>query len=469
MNRGVWNVLDYGITGDGSTNWTHALNSLVEKMAAAGGGRLYFPPGEYVSGSITLCSNLTLELESGAVLLASGDPADYPWVNDGRIPGWHEPTHQGILFALGAQNIAVTGRGTIDGRGWNWWHKYGKERPRSLQMIDCQKLLIEGITIRNSPAWTVHPVCCDDVTIHGITIRNPYDSPNTDGINPESCRNLHISDCTVDVGDDCVTLKSGTQSQPFINARPCENITITNCTMVHGHGGVVIGSEMSGGVRNVVISNCVFCGTDRGIRIKTRRLRGGVVEDIRVNNLIMDGVFCPIVVNSYYHCGTPPEELAIASDPGPQPLRPDTPAFRNLYFSNLTVKGAQAAACHIVGLPECPVDGVLIENFTVDMAGEGEAHHPAMDYASLNREGMRAAGLLLSNVENVVLRNLQLGGVEGPLAVVRGGRALTVEGLRQRVPAPAVLRLEQVRGARLRLWGLQAQLEQAECEGVLQE
>ena len=164
-------------------------------------------------------------------------------------------------------------------------------------------MLIEGVTFRNSPMWTVSPLACDNVVIRAVTVINPPDSPNTDGINPDSCRNVRISDCYVDVGDDCITIKSGKEDDARRELRACENIAVTNCTLLHGHGGVVIGSEISGSVRNVAISNCIFVGTDRGIRIKARRGRGGVVEDIRASNLVMDGVHCPIVVNLFYGCG----------------------------------------------------------------------------------------------------------------------------------------------------------------------
>ena len=149
-------------------------------------------------------------------------------------------------------------------------------RPHLVRVVDCRNVLIEGVTLRNSPMWTISPLACDNVTITKLTVINPPDSPNTDGINPDSCRNVHISDCHVDVGDDCITIKSGKEDDGRRELRACENITVTNCTLMAGHGGVVIGSEISGSIRNVTISNCVFVGTDRGIRIKARRGRGGV-------------------------------------------------------------------------------------------------------------------------------------------------------------------------------------------------
>lgn len=155
--------------------------------------------------------------------------------------------------------------------------------------------------VHNSPNWTIHPVRCENVTIDNLTIVNPFDSPNTDGIDPESCRNVRITGCHIDVGDDCIAVKAGTEDA--LEDVPCENIAITGCTMVHGHGGVVLGSEMSGGIRRVSITGCVFDGTDRGIRIKSRRGRGGAVEDVSVTGIVMNDVLCPLVINLMYFCG----------------------------------------------------------------------------------------------------------------------------------------------------------------------
>ena len=389
----MFNVKEYGIIGDGITNNTKAIAALIGIVEGAGGGTIYFPAGEYVTGNINLKSNMTLYLDAGAVILASEIRDDYIILDDSVIPGWEGVSRAGIITAFHEKNIAVMGRGKIDGRGYNWWHKDRQEphirhgRPRTLQFFDCDNIRIDGITIVNSPMWTVHPVRSNNITVHGVTIKNPWDSPNTDGINPESCSNVHISNCHIDVGDDCITIKSGTQNDNYQRMKPCENITITNCTMVNGHGGVVIGSEMSGGVKNVVISNCVFGGTDRGIRIKTRRKRGGTVEDIRVTNIVMNEVFCPIVINGYYRCGGRPEEIEELFTREKRPLAEDTPTFKNIYISNVTARNCTSAACFMMGIPESPITGVSIDNFVVDMkqgyglwsARNGKAGHQAAE------------------------------------------------------------------------------------------
>ena len=242
-----------------------------------------------------------------------------------------------LISGENLDNVAITGRGTIDGRGQMWWEMMRQLessmkiiRPRLIRLVDCRNVLVEGVTLTNSPAWTLNPLACDNVSIRGLTVINPPDSPNTDGINPDSCRNVRISDCHIDVGDDCVTIKSGSEDQPRREYRACENIVVTNCTMMHGHGGVVIGSEMSGGVRNVAISNCTFVGTDRGIRIKSRRGRGGVVEDIRVSNIVMDRVLCPLAINLFYGCGAWDDPKVL--DKSPKPVDETTPRFRRLRF-----------------------------------------------------------------------------------------------------------------------------------------
>lgn len=406
-----YNVLDYNIINDGITNNTKAILKLIDVIHSNGGGTLYFPAGKYVTGSIILKSNITLFLDNGSVILGSGNVEDYPLITNEVISGWNMDVRTGVVAARDAVNVGICGRGTINGRGQNWWHDTGDHRPRSIQFINCRNVSIKDITIINSPMWTVHPIRCENVLISGISIINPHNSPNTDGINPESCNNVRISDCYIDVGDDCITLKSGTQDCLYIKEEPCQNITITNCNMAHGHGGVVIGSEMSGGVKNVTITNCTFNGTDRGIRVKTRRLRGGVVENIIVNNIIMKDVISPVVINSFYHCGCKPEDLEIASDTNFRDVQLDTPKFKNFHFSNLIVENAKGAACYIEGLPEMYVDGLTIDNFAVSMLEDESLKPvaPAMTFKSKDEKNlMKGKGLIINNAKNVILKNVKI-------------------------------------------------------------
>ena len=392
-----------GICADGATDNTKALQDIIDMLADGGGGEMYFSAGRYMTGSLYVKSNITIYLESGATLAASGNYDLYPVITEDEIKGFTRGTHRGILYSVGERNITIKGEGTIDGCGENWW-KGGKtdtQRPRTIQFINCSRIKVEGISIINSPCWTVNPICCDDVVISGISIKNPYKSPNTDGINPESCRNVRISDCCVDVGDDCITIKSGLETDILQKQFPCENITITNCTLIHGHGGVVIGSEMSGGVRNIVISNCVFQNTDRGIRIKTRRKRGGCVENVTVNNLIMDGVMAGITMNGYYHCGAEADNMELFSLDA-LPITDNTPIMRDMLFGNIIMKNVRAAGIYLLGLPEMPIENIRMTNLDIAVEGCAEGGHAVAAY---HIEKSFGDGIVLDKVKNISIDN----------------------------------------------------------------
>lgn len=397
------NIRDYGARGDGVTLDTRALQDAID----AGAGTVFVPPGKYLSGAIFLRSDVTLHLEPGAALLGSENVKDYPVVV-ARWEGVTRETYAPLIGGTGLQNIAITGRGTVDGQGAVWWQRHREKtlaypRPRLISFDGCTNILIEGVTLVNSPAWTINPVRCENVTVDKITIRNPADSPNTDGINPDSSRNVHISNCHVDVGDDCITIKSGTENELADRQSPCENITVTNCTMVHGHGGVVIGSEMSGGVRNVVISNCIFLGTDRGIRLKSRRGRGGEVEDIRVSNIVMQGVLCPFTMNLYYHANVKGNKDV--ADKQMRPVNRGTPHFRRIHFAHVTAREAQHAAAFLFGLPEAPIEDVSFDDVSISMAPHAQSGAPEM---MDDLEPMQGAGFFARHVRGLRLRDTRI-------------------------------------------------------------
>lgn len=409
----TFNVREHGASGDGLAPDMHAIQALIDRCAGQGGGTVYFPAGHYLTGSLFLRSNITLHLDAGAVILGSEDPKDYPIIHS-RWEGTSQDTYAPLIAGNHLENIAVVGRGTIDGRGAIWW-KAKKEkmlahpRPRLVSFSDCSNVLIEGITAINSPSWTINPVHCQNVTIRAITVINPADSPNTDGINPDSCRLVRISDCHVSVGDDCITLKSGTEHEQADRNAPCRDITITNCTLERGHGGVVIGSEMSGGVKNVVISNCVFIGTDRGIRIKSRRGRGGIVEDIRVTNLIMDGVLCPFTMNLYYNigeCGN-----LNVSDKNPRSIDDGTPRLRRIHFSHITAREVKHAAGFLYGLAEMPLEDISLSDITISVSKEADSGYPEMadDIPSMSQ-----AGFFIRNARRLRLERVEVNGQLGP-------------------------------------------------------
>lgn len=395
-------MLKSGAKADGKTLNTMLINHTVDRLSQAGGGTLFFPAGTYLTGAIRLKSNITLELEAGATLLFSDNFDDYLPFMEVRHEGVMMKSFSPLISAMDAENITIKGEGTLDGQGKAWWTEFFRIyvdlekngmrelnkyqplwerendvealyaetnedwhgtlkrrffRPPFIQPVRCRRVRIEGVKIINSPFWTVNPEFCDNVVVTGVTIHN-VPSPNTDGINPESCWNVHISDCHISVGDDCITLKSGRDAQARRLGVPCENITITNCTMLSGHGGVVIGSEMSGSVRKVTISNCVFDGTDRGIRIKSTRGRGGVVEDIRVSNIIMSNIKREAVVLNLKYSEMPVE-----------PMSERTPLFRDISISGLTAVGVKTPV-KIVGLEEAPVTDIILRDINVKNARE---------------------------------------------------------------------------------------------------
>ncbi len=443
----AFHVRDFGASGDGSTRDTVAIQAAIDSCGRAGGGTVFLGPGAYLSGALSLRSHVTLHLDVGATLLGSDDPADYPVIH-ARWEGADQPTYAPLIGGRGLERIAVVGRGTVDGGGAAWWKRLRERtlaypRPRLISFEACNDVLIEGIQAVNSPSWTVTPVRCDNVTVDKVTILNPADSPNTDGINPDSCRNVHITNCHIDVGDDCITLKSGAENGDPTYRTACEDVTIANCTMVHGHGGVVIGSEMSGGVRGVVIANCVFHGTDRGIRLKSRRGRGGGVEDIRITNIVMENVLCPLTMNLYYACGVWGDTTV--ADKARQPVSAGTPRFRHIRVSHVTARRARYAAGFMYGLAEMPLEDISLSDVTVSMAQDAEPGHPEM---ADDIEQMQQGGLLVRNARGLRLHDVEIRGQRGAAFMLAGVADVEIAGCGTPTPdldAP-VIRLDDADG-----------------------
>ncbi|MBQ7916466.1 MAG: glycoside hydrolase family 28 protein [Firmicutes bacterium] len=408
----ILSILDYTALSCDTQDWTAAFAQAICDLTKQGGGTLYVPAGTYPSFSIELKSNITLYLDNGATILFHDDIEKYPRLMleaEGRLLESYKP----LLFADHAENIAVKGQGTLNGQGQCWWEAHRNRtinyyRPCLIQFQHCRNVTLQDITVTNSPFWTVHPLYCDNVWICGLNIINPPDSSNTDGIDPDSCTNVRILDCTIDVGDDCIAIKCGTEA--LENPKPSENITITGCTMLHGHGGVVLGSEMSGGIRNVVISNCVFYETDRGIRIKTRRRRGGIVEDITVSNIVMDKVLCPFVVNLFYWGGKIGKQPFV-SDRNPAPVDAGTPLVHNIQINNIIAKNVTSCAAFLTGLPERSIENVQFTNCTVTMDASAKPELPAM---LLGIDPMAGAGFYVRNASGIVFDNVVLKNAVGP-------------------------------------------------------
>ena len=407
MKTCTFDITEYGAVDGGSVSCTKAIADAVAACREAGGGMIYVPSGIYLTGAIQLYSNMELHLEAGATLLFSNDMEEYPPVMS-RWEGVDRMVHMSCIYADHERNISVTGRGTLNGQGKFWWDVLKQDRdvkdfpkphikyprPKFISFDSCEDVYIEKVKIIDSPSWTINPIRCHNVHVEGVTIVNPADSPNTDGIDPDSCKDMHISNCHIDVGDDCIAIKAGTEdAKEDIST---ENITITNCVMVHGHGGVVLGSEMSGSIRNVTVSNCVFQDTDRGIRLKSRRGRGGVIENLLVTNIMMDGVLCPLVANLYYFCG-PKGDEKLVWDKAPYPVSDITPAFSRMKFSNIIAVNVRASAGFFYGLAEKFIDDVSFDNISITMAEELQPGDPDM---MAGIQPVAAEGFYCNNVSN---------------------------------------------------------------------
>ncbi|ANF96321.1 glycoside hydrolase family 28 protein [Paenibacillus bovis] len=423
----VYNIADYGASRDSVEMSTGAIAAAIEAASRDGGGTVHVPAGVYRTGAIRMKSHIELHISPGAVLSFSTDPADYPVVHS-RWEGASREVYSSCIYGEHLENVSITGSGLLLGNGQVWWDLFRQSpeqlyypRPKLISFDHCQRLTIRDIRLQDSPSWTVNPICCSNVTIDNLSIHNPADSPNTDGINPESCSNVRISNCHIDVGDDCVTIKSGTEDAA--ERIPCENITVTNCTMMHGHGGVVIGSEMSGDIRNVVISNCIFKQTDRGIRLKSRRGRGGTVEDIRISNIVMEDVICPFIMNLYYFCG-PRGKDKYVWDKNPYPVTEETPSFRRIHFADITARRVHAAAGFLYGLAEQYISEITFSHIDISMAENATPGRPAM---MAGIEEMNNRGFYLDNVRDIRFQQVTIENHEGPAFYIENGEKVEIK------------------------------------------
>ncbi|MGO8706455.1 MAG: glycoside hydrolase family 28 protein, partial [Terracidiphilus sp.] len=295
------NPRDFGARADGATKDTAAIQKAIDVCAAKGGGTVQLTAGTYLSAPIVLKSNITLQLDKGATLLGSPDHADYPAKVEFRLPAL-----QSLVSATNAENVSITGEGTIDGQGQSWWqmargvHDFGvmgnpHPRPRLVVFDHCNHVRVEGVTIQNSPFWQLVPYYCDDVLIRNVRILAPNPSPNTDAVDPFSSSNVRIDHLYADTGDDDIAIKSGAINSPG-GDDPSRDITITDCTFKHGHG-LSIGSEIAGGARNILAERIHFDGTDNGIRVKANRDRGNDVSNLVFRDIDMKDVKNPLVIS----------------------------------------------------------------------------------------------------------------------------------------------------------------------------
>jgi polygalacturonase len=431
-----------GGIADGVFDNTELFRSAMERLVDASGGRLELGPGVWATGPIELLSGCTLFLAEGAVLSFIPEPARYRPVLS-RWEGIECYAMHPCIFSSGQRDVAIEGPGCVDGNGSVWWSLFrakqaagqiGPEsetekalallnlgyegqpgggggratqflRPPAIQFFKCSNVKIRGIRVINSPFWSIHPVYCENLEISGVTVTNPQDAPNTDGIDIDSCAGVLIKDCTISVGDDGIALKSGSGADGLRVNRPTRDVTVRNCTVGSGHGGIVIGSETAGGIQQVLTEDCRFMGTDRGIRIKSRRGRGGDIADLVFRNLVMEGNLCPLTINMYYRCGASADDRRLFSL-DPEPRGSGTPTIRNIRISGIRASGCRASAGFIAGLPESPVENLTIEDsvFSTSENGAVSAEESEM-YLGIPPVGVKsfrilnAVGTRLSDVQ----------------------------------------------------------------------
>lgn len=456
-------IVDFGAVPDGHTLNTKAINDAIENLAAKGGGSVVIPRGLWLTGPIILRSNINLHAEEGALVIFSRNKDLYP-LTETSFEGRNTVRCTSPIYGRGLQNISFTGKGIYDGSGEAWrpvkkekmtetqWRDLvrsggivsdnGKQwfpslsyyegqklssmnvpdkplniedyyiikdflRPVMVSLVECKRILFDGPVFQNSPAWCIHPLMCEDLTVRNITVRNPWFSQNGDGIDIESCKNSIVSNSSFDVGDDAICIKSGKDREGRERGMPTQNLVITNCVVYHGHGGVTVGSEMSGGVRDVFVSNCTFIGTDVGIRFKSNRGRGGVVENIHFTNIDMINIPAQAISFNLYYEGLSVTEMLSQGNQNEQapdsnlipPVTEETPEFRNITMKNIRCRGALQAV-FLQGLPEMNLRDITLENIDITADNGFEC----IDAERIKIRGMR---LIIKNSPAVSLRNVR--------------------------------------------------------------
>ncbi|AMY71086.1 glycoside hydrolase family 28 protein [Frigidibacter mobilis] len=374
---GLLDIRDFAADPDAPDN-AAAFAAAIAALPA--GGTLRVTAGTWTTGPIFLRSAMTLQLDEGATLAAPADRSRWPILPardaaGGMLGSWEglpDACHAALITAIGGRDLIIAGPGRLDGGGdrGDWWQwpkdtRRGARRARSVHLIGCEDVTLLGPTVCNSPSWTVHPQGCRGLTIAALAIEAPHDSPNTDGLNPESCTDVVIEGVRFSVGDDCIALKAGKRAPGCTDHLALtKNIAIRHCLMERGHGGVVIGSEMSGSVQDVLVEHCEMIGTDRGLRIKTRRGRGGRVSGITMRHVRMDGVLTAFTANAFYHCDADGHD-AWVQDRAPAPAEGTTPQVSDITISDVTIVNLSHAAGAFLGLPEAPIRGVRISRVTI--------------------------------------------------------------------------------------------------------
>lgn len=436
----VVDVKSLGAKGDGKSDDTYFVQMAID--GCPDGGRVLISEGVYHVRPLVLKSNLTLELKKGATLLGDTKEENYPYIPAREIKGgkerilasWEgEPfdCHQSFISAYGQKNIRVVGEGTIDGNAVNstWWATpKGRKvaRPRLVFLNKCSNVVFHGVTCQNSASWNLHPFFSRNLKFYDLKIKNPYTAPNTDGLDPESCDKVDIVGCTFSVGDDCCAIKSGKRYMGMTYRTPANRHTLRNNLFCDGHGAIVLGSEMSGGVTNLTVSQCVFRHTDRGLRIKTRRGRGkyGIIDGVCFENIKMDNVITPLVINMYYFCDPDGHTEYVWSRDKNIKTDDGTPYLGKFLFKDIDCVDCECMAAYFDGLVEQPVKEIVIENVNFSFKPDAKPFVPAM------LENVREyckEGLYVDNVENLVLKNVTFDGVAGEKIIAKNVAHITEE------------------------------------------
>ncbi len=472
----TFNIVDFGAKADGETVNSNAINAAIKKCSVNGGGIVLIPQGIWVSGPLVMQNNVNLHLANGALLQFSRDLSLYPLFMS-YYEGLKSPRCQNPIYGSGLENIAITGEGVIDGAGDAWrqvkrekitdrhWRKlvasggivvenriwypteahYAGEqknrngeldyndleslkpykdffRPQMISLVGCKKVLLDGPTFQNSPAWNIHPLMCEHITVRNIKVRNPWYSQNGDGLDLESCRIGTVYDCTFDVGDDAICIKSGKNKQGRDMGKPTELIVVKNCMVYHGHGGFVIGSEMSGGVRKMYVENCTFLGTDCGLRFKSARGRGGVVEEIYMKNIKMTDIPTDAIRFNLYYGGKSvvEDEDGNIVEGKAIPVTEETPSFRNLHFEDITCSNVERGIT-IRGIPEMPVMNLTLKNISITAnTGINSTYAENVTIENIRLDVKQPNAIEIQNSTNIKIIGANLTGYTKNIASIKG-------------------------------------------------
>jgi polygalacturonase len=468
FKQDTFDIVKYGAKPDGVALNTSSINQAIEACHKNGGGVVVLNEGVWLTGPLYLKSNVNLHLRSGALLLFTTDKSQYKLI-EGSWEGKPAVVNEAPISGYNLENIAITGAGIIDGNGDAWrfvkksklnesqwknlvasggvvdkdgskWYpsasyqkgyhikdatviKPGTKpedytelkdfyRPNLVVLSSCKKVLLEGVTFQNSPAWNLHPLMCEDLTVRNILVRNPWYAQNGDGIDVESCKNVLIEGSVFDVGDDGICIKSGRDEAGRKRGMPTEEVIVRNNVVYHAHGGFVIGSEMSGGARNLFVYNNSFIGTDIGLRFKTTRGRGGVVEKIYIANTFMKNIPGDAILFDMYYAAVDPVPMAGEERAAPKveflPVTEATPQFKDFYIKNVVCIGAEKGI-FVRGIPEMNIQNINLEDVTIKSK----------------------IGIEIIEATNINLKNIHLvSDKTNPLILVENSKQINISGLK---------------------------------------